>query len=447
MRLAQQFLQPQIAANSNLHESKLMKKLNCNLKILSVLTLGVLSASQAFALSYNGWVTPTYLTYNFTGLNLNNAAGTATSLISTPFSVTFKRTDTDFVSVKIQDVSVPFGRYVSVGLCQTGTVIVNLNGVKYDGKNNTSGLNFGDTLYTKKADNSAGSVATSGPAVDLSFTGGNGAGCSAVYFPSPVCVTDSSQSGCQANDLIYTSSGSAANATGKEGSGYVANATLKVNLLVDLYDSVTLDGTSTGMNVVLVPNVLAVIGDPGAAVHLNVKATASTDAFNGSFLFGADKSLLAGTLSQAGGATGGTPLANICQGGNNVAVTATPNGSVTQQYAHVGSVSTSANSSQGQIQMPTVSSCQSLSSCNSAGVSQISKFIQAAGNNATIKCIADTSATPSMLGYTYTGGTGGTNAGTANSANIVRIVDPKNIFGVCSSSPCYDATVAPGGYY
>ncbi len=193
-----------------------------------------------------------------------------------------------------------------------------------------------------------------------------------------------------------------------------------------------------------VPAILAVAGDPGAAIHITVpqSASGSTVPFNASLLFGADKSLLSATVSQGGAATGGDPLTHSCQGGNNVAITGA---SSNFPFLRLGSVSTTENTNKGQVIFPMVSSCTTVATCNSAGSEQIDNLFQAVGNAVTISCVADSTAAYQTAKYSqnYTGGAGGT-SGTDTTAKIVRIVDPGNIFGVCATSPCVDTAVATG---
>ena len=404
----------------------------------------LLSALPSKAGLFNGWATPTSLTYNFTSMNLNSDSATSATLISTPFSVTFKRTDTDFASTSLANIAVPYGRYVSVGLCSTGVTTVNMNGVKFDGQNNAGGLNLGDVIYTGKADNSVGSIKTTGPAVDLTFTDPY-AGCAVTVFPSPVCVTDTSQTGCKPGDLIYTSTGATTNTQGDGKGVNTAKASFKVNLMLDLYDSVTMDGSSSGLNVTQISNVIPVVGDPGAAIHLT-KHVSLTGTFNASMLFGADKKLLTLFISQIGSGTSGTPLTHSCRGSDLVAITGA---SVNNPYSFLSSVSTTANTNKGQLMAPIANACQTPATCNSVGTEQIDNFIQTAGNNATIQCVADSATAPlatNVFGMPYVGGAGAT-AG-SDTADIVRIVDPGNVFGVCTTSPCFDPVVAGSdGYY
>lgn len=410
------------------------------------LLIGVLAARTAAAVTcYNGWVTPTSMTYNFTSMAIDSAAGGQSTLISTPFSVTFNRTDANFASTTVSNVSVPFGRYTGVNLAYASTVGITLNGVKFDGDGNyncsspPSPISPGATLYTASAANVAGAINTTGPAVALNFA--NPSQAVTGYFPSPICVTDSSQSACQAGDLVFTSSGAAANSKGNGKGMGAAGVSLTINLLVDLYDSVSLDG---GSGLVLnIPNIAVVPGVPGAAVHLTVPQTASggTVPFNASLLFGPDKSLLVAQITQGNGGVGGSPLTHSCQGGNNIAITGA---SSNTPYEQLGAVSTSADSGKGQVLFPVANTCSSVSVCNSNGTEQIDNIFQAVGNNATLQCVADSSSSYQTTNFSasYTGGAGA-GAG-SDQATIVRIVDPNNLFGACASSPCVDTTIASG---
>ncbi len=108
-----------------------------NFKLLSGLVLVLVTtfgSVNAFALCFNGWATPTTIKYNFKGLSANNDEGTAATLIADPFSVTFNRTDGNFGSVAVSDITLPLGRYISLGLTYADSVDVTLDGVIFDGK-------------------------------------------------------------------------------------------------------------------------------------------------------------------------------------------------------------------------------------------------------------------------------------------------------------------------
>ena len=417
-------------------------KLLSGLVLVSATTFG---SVNAFALCFNGWATPTTIKYNFKSLSANNDEGNAATLIADPFSVTFNRTDGNFGSVAVSDITLPIGRYISLGLTYADSIDVTLDGVKFDGKGSynwtaTSPLAALSTISTVSATNSDGAIANTGTAVATAFTGSTGA--VITYFPAPLCVTDASQAGCKAGDLVYTGTGAVDNTKGDgKGKGAIT-ASLKISLLVDLYDGVVIDG---GVGKILgVPAILAVAGDPGAAIHITVpqSASGSTVPFNASLLFGADKALLSATVSQGGAATGGDPLVQSCQGVNNVAITGA---SANFPFLRLGSVSTTENTNKGQVIFPMISSCTTVATCNSSGSEQIDNLFQAVGSAVTISCVADSTAAYQTAKYSqnYTGGAGGT-AGTNTSAKIVRIVDPSNIFGVCATSPCVDTAVATG---
>ncbi len=426
--------------------------MNVFLSISSIVCIfvGSLLSSSSFGVCYNGWATPTKITYNFSSLSANSDQGTAATLISDPFSVTFKRTDTNFANASVSNITLPFGRYVSLGLCFAGSTDVTLDKVKFDGNGSyncsaSAPLTANSTISTVKSVNEDGSIGTSGDAVATSFNGSTG--CSITYLPSPICISDSSQSNCLSGDLVYTGDGSIDNTKGEGKGKGASNVSFKISLLVDLYDGVVIDG---GVGKILgVPPIFAMAGDPGAAIHLSVPQSASggTVPYNASLLFGPDKSLLSATVSQGNGAVGGSPLTHSCQGGNNVAVTGA---SANFPYERLGSVSTSANEKKGQIFFPAVSSCMSPTSCNSAGTIQIDNIFQSVGSEVVLSCISDSAADMQQAKYgkNYTGGAGSPVSGT-DAAKIVRIVDPKNLFETCSTSPCVDTSIATGdgGYY
>jgi hypothetical protein len=420
-------------------------------------TLSLLLQAEGASASpcYNAWATPTSITYNFTSLSASGDSGSYSTLISTPFQVTFKRTDTDFASVPISNIALPFGRYTSVGLCSDGTAAVTLDGVRLDGNgsyncSDSSPLPASATVYTSSAANSPGAITTTGPATALTFVAPWGPGCSDTFFAAPLCVTDDTQQECKAGDVVYTGTGAATNLKGGNGKGTNAvNASFKLSLLVDLYDGVVIDA---GAGMVLdIPAVQPILGDPGAAIHITVpqEQSGNTVPFNASLLFGSDKSLLAARLTQGNGGVGGNPLRHSCQGTNNIAI---PGASASFPFESLGAVSTSANGGLGQVLAPVANVCTSTSTCVSVGTEEIDDLFQAVGESATLQCISDQSPSfqTSNFGVTYVGGTGAvpfSGPGT-DTADIVRIVDPQNLFGVCAKSPCVDLGVAngSGGY-
>lgn len=390
------------------------------------LALAFLFSSQALAISYTGFVTPTSLTYNFSSANLQTVDGSYVSLITDAFSVTFNRSDADFAGLTLKDVTLPFGRYAAISLCQTSSVSAKLDGVTFDGPSGAA-LTYGGTVYTVKTDNSTGTIATSVGSGAVTTTFSNSAGCNSTYFPQPLCVTDDTQTECVEGDIVYTSAGEVANDKGGT-TPDTGKVTLQLFLMVDLYDALAVD-SDTGQ-IAGAPNVLAVVGKPGAAIHLNKSTSSGTT--NVSMLFSSATNLLTVTVGQyPGGTTGYTP--EICTGQSNTAITGAPSGApISSGIVFFNIYDRTANSNKGKSQSPTVGSCMDESSCNSVGVNVFENFLQSVGNNATGLCIADSAATPPYLGYTYTGGSG-SGLSTPATIEIKRIVDPSNLFGICTS--------------
>lgn len=391
------------------------------------LLIPLIISTRAFAISYTGYVTPTSLTYNFSSASLQTVGGSYTALITDAFSATFNRTDADFAGLTLKDVSIPFGRYVAVSICQTSEVAVKFDGVTFDGPNGAA-FNYGAALYTVKTDNSAGTVATSAGSGAVTTTFTNSAGCYSTYFPTPLCVTDTSQAECSEGDTVYTTAGEVANDKGGT-TGDSGKVTLQLHLMVDLFDSIAVD-SGTGQ-VAGAPNIAIVIGKPGAAIHMN-KSTSSGTA-NISMLFSSLSKLLTVTVNQyPGGSSGYMP--ELCGGQSNAYITGAPAGApISTGIVFFNLYDHTANSGKGKSQTPTVSSCMDESNCNSIGVNVLNDFIQPVGSNATALCIADSAATPAYLGYTYTGGAG-SGLSTPATIQIKRIVDPGNIFGTCTGS-------------
>jgi hypothetical protein len=397
--------------------------------ISTLLALSVLAVPfTASAISYTGFVTPSELTYHFSSVQAISDSGSYISLVTDAFSATFKRTDADFAGVELKDISMPFGRYKGVQICQTSEVQVKLNGNTFDGPSGSL-LSHGATLYTVKTDNSTGTIATSAGSGAVTATISNSAGCYSTYLTTPICVTDDSQVECQAGDQVYTASGRVANS--KDSTTPPSGiTTLQIYLMVDLYDSVAID-SGTGQ-IAAAPNVAIVAGKPGAAIHLGKSSSSGTA--NASLLFGPDKKLLTVVVGQyPGGSSGYIP--EICSGQNNPYVTGGPSDApIKTGIVPVGAFDITANSGKGKIQSAAVGSCMDESNCLSQGMNVFQNFLQAVGNQATGLCIADSAATPPYLGYTYPSGSGYTGGNPAQNLDIIRIVDPTNLFGICTAS-------------
>ncbi len=413
----------------------------------------ILGSVSVHAASYTGFATPTSITYHFNGVSLQDASGTNVALVddSSPFTATFQRSDADFAGVTLKEVAVPVGRYISISICQTSQVDILFDGVKFDGPNGTL-FNYQDPLYTVKTDNSTGTISNSAGTGAVTTTMTNSSGCPSSPLPIPVCVTDSSLSGCMKGDVVYTAEGRVKNTLDDVPADVVANVSLKLFLMVDLYDSVAVD-SGTGQ-IAAAPNVQAVVGKPGAAIHMS-KSTSSGTA-NVSMVFADATTMLTTTVSMCpGGAPNGGYIPEICAGQNDANITAAPTGvSVTSGIVFFNIFDPTANSNKGQSQTPTVGSCNTAAECNSVGVNKFSNFIQAVGNNATGICIADSAATPAYLGYTYTGGNGYTGGNSAVNIPIVRVIDPGNIFNICTGSyvnghtgTCSTVNAGTDGYF
>lgn len=161
-------------------------------------------------------------------------------MVSTPFSVTFNRSDADFAAVKLQDMTVPFGRYIYLSACVATTAQITANGVAYHGPSG-SGLTNGTKYYTSSADNSSGNLVSSAPGGGaVATTIAPQPGCIMNYFATPVCVSDSSKSGCKTGDYVFTSEGLMSPAVP---SGQAA-VSFQIHLMLDLFDSVVVDNAT-----------------------------------------------------------------------------------------------------------------------------------------------------------------------------------------------------------
>jgi len=352
-----------------------------------------------------GPVTPTAVTYHFTSVSIVEVDGSYRGLMQKPFTYTFRRADPDFAATPLDDVTIPFGRYTGVGICFENHQEVTLDAVRYEGRSGTL-FQHGDLVSTT----AAGVARAGGTVVESVLSGGPPIQCTSFRFPSPLCIADG-PGDCQPGDQIFSASaidGDAGSATGD----------LILNLLLDLMHSVFVDadtGALQGM-----PMLQITVGAPGAGVHLSRNFDGAVA--DVSVLFGPDRSVLSARVSK-------WPLSaalnGMCVGQSDVMLR--------DGAAHDGPtfISRFDPNGGGALQIPATQACNNASECNSVGVNVIRDLLQPVGASATVRCVADAEADPPYLGYVYHGGPGGDRS--TVTLEISRIVDPGDLFGICSA--------------
>lgn len=367
-----------------------------------------------------GPVTPTTVTYTFNSAGLTTFAGENWGLFQTPVQYTFRKSDPDFANAEIANVTIAYGRYKSVSLCSSNSVSMTIHGETYKGVGGTA-FDQGDLIYA----DSSGVVSTTDPGSAQTFTiGGSGQSCTTTYFRNPLCVTASGTSGCQSGDEIYTAEGKINPNTGEVDMGLGAPVKLQISFLMDMLHGVIVNA-DTGA-VTTVPAVRVTLGKPGAAIHLGRwDASGATDV---SMIFSNDKSLLSAISTEYPG----THSAGFCDGQSSAVVTAVPAGSPLP----TGVVFiTYFDESTGKVAYPTATACPDESNCGLAGFNVFTNVLQQVGSTTNVVCVdSSDAAVPQYLkDFTYAGTPGTGEAGTVSMA-VQRIVDPGNLFGICTAS-------------
>jgi len=416
-------------------------------------------APSAFGSGYTsttGSVTPSELTVTFTSVNLISDSNQYSQVISGTFPVVFKRTDSDMTAVSFGSINVPAGRYIGVSLGMNFTYSVKLNGDRYRGTT-TGSISSGTQLYSVGSDaRAANSISTSGTATTMTNllatgTTNSTSGTTQSYFGTPICVaSDSSSTGTVTGSSSTTAGTSSGGTVCKSGDKVLGtgNAPLpNLYVMMDLYNSVAVDASNMALainNTYPVP----MLGQPGAAIHLQNSNGAEWMA-----IFGSDKSLLATRGFWSSSSTNGAPT-----GGNYVTATAAPSGQSINSY---GPTTISSYDATSDVLKTPMGDCPG-STCTSSGLLTLTGTATTnAGSTITASCSSDATG---ALGYSYTGANcfGHGQAVTVPTYTVVRIVDPNNLFGHCSSSsPGYvtgsgttggtcvtsSASGFPGNYY
>ncbi|MGE0632514.1 MAG: hypothetical protein AB7O96_08910 [Pseudobdellovibrionaceae bacterium] len=394
------------------------------MKINNIFTLLFVFLSFSIVQAQNkGPVTPTTVTYTFNSAQLTTFDDENWGLFQTPINHTFSKSDADFANAEIADITIAYGRYKSVSLCMASLVSMTIDGETYKGQSGTS-FSQGNTIYGQvdgTVDNTdPGSVQT----VTVGTTSGDQS-CTTTYFRVPLCVTSSETTGCEDGDEIYTSEGKIDPATGQVDLESGAAVSLQLSFLMDMLNSVIVNADDG--EVTTAPAVRVTLGKPGAALHLgNWDAGGATDV---SLIFSNDKTLLSVMSTEYPG----SHSPGFCDGQSSAAVTAVPAGSPLP----TGVIFiTHSDDSTGKVAYPSTSACPDASNCTPSGFNVFANVLQEVAQTTTVNCLAssDGSVPQYLKDFTYVGTPGSGEAGGPVTMAIQRIVDPTNLFGICTSS-------------
>ncbi|WPU66566.1 hypothetical protein [Peredibacter starrii] len=386
------------------------------------LALLVFTSMTALA-QEKGPVTPTSVTYTFNSAQLTMFNDDNYGLFRDPIQHTFRKSDPDFGNAEINDVTVGFGRYKSISLCFSTTVSMTFNGEKYNGRDGTN-IDQGDLIYGQ----ANGTVSTVNPGavhpIQL-IMGGQSQWCTSTYFKKPLCVVGPGTNTCEIGDDIYSSEGKININTGELDLGMGAPIKLQISFLMDMLNGVIINA-DTG-EVTTAPAVKIVMGKPGAAIHLGKWDTnGATDV---SMIFSNDKTLLSVMSSEYPG----THSQGFCSGQSNAYVTSVPFASSlpTNSINFI----TYFDDVTGKVAYPNISSCMDENNCNPVGFNLFSDVIQEVSQVASVECVDENDADipPVLLQYGYLSVGSGEVGGPQNLA-VQRIVDPTNLFGICTPS-------------
>lgn len=380
-----------------------------------------LISTTAFA-QEKGPITPTSVTYTFNSAQLTMFDGENYGLFQNPVQHTFRKSDPDFGNAEIKDVTIGYGRYKSISLCFSTTVTMTINGERYNGR---SGLNIdqGDLVYGQ----ANGSVSTTNPGAvhNITFNMGNGSQwCTATYFKNPLCVVGpGGDNECEIGDDIYASEGKINPNTGQLDLGMGAPIKLQISFLMDLLNGVIINADAG--TVTTAPAVKIVMGNPGAAIHLGKwDVNGSTDV---SMIFSNDKTLLSVMSSEYPG----THSSGFCSGQSNAFVTTVPAGSglPTNSINFI----TYFDDVSGKVAYPNISSCVDSNNCNPVGFNVFDDVLQSVAGVASVECVDENHADVPLvlLDYGYLS-VGAGEAGGPQNLTVQRIVDPTNLFGICT---------------
>ena len=195
-------------------------------------------------------------------------------------------------------------------------------------------------------------------------------------------------------------------------------------LVMDLYNSVNIDGVLGALDDHAYTLPILLIGKPGAAIHMTTNGPGAEL----SFIFDAQGVLMAAQSNASGAGsfcTGNGYASDVTAGPSGVTIpTAGPSGHNQMMVSSTDSTGT------GKIRYVAAGPNPSAAG-GQRGIQVVTGWKQPVDQTVTIQCVADSAVTPAGLGFTYPYGTG--SAGAPVTATIVRIIDPANILGTCTS--------------
>jgi hypothetical protein len=460
---------------------------------------GVVSSLATARTSFagNGVITPAKTSMTMTALYFIDMSNQTISAQAPTTTLSFQASTPDFqqlpFAVEIADagapstsmsneITVPEGRFVGLGLAVDNTQRkITLDGnYKYMGSDtNDPNIKSGYYLCTT-------GTATDGTGIMGSATKGN---CTApaeltvksgsssqtvvsgVYFANPVCITtpDRKASVCQSGDTFLDGS---------------IPSNLKVTILFDLYNSITVANTDPNLG----PNQpyklmtgtypFAVLGDPGAAVHLSLDSTLNGDGTPNTtgahsvadvtILMDSTKKLVYTNATVFSDTQCKTPasgcshnnVVGFCAGQSYRDVTSTPSGAAPNPWSdQVSQFDTSTGKVAFEASGYAVHSMMNPDP-NGSGINLIGSIINLVYNKSApppavaVNCVGDDDGASLMswdpafkpyLGYGYTAGKGNPyTAAPGYNPNFTlgKVVDPGNLLGTtgtaCSGSTCGD---------
>lgn len=390
------------------------------MKSIKTIIISLFVITTAFA-QEKGPLTPTSVTYTFNSAQLTLMNGENYGLFQTPVQHTFRKSDPDFGNAELKDVTIAFGRYKSISLCFDTDITLTIDGAVYNGRSG-SNISKGDLVYGQ----ANGTVSTSAPGsvqnlnVSASSDPQN---CTETFFKNPLCVVGPGLNTCELGDEIYSAEGKINPVTGELDLGLGAAVKLQISFLMDMLNGVIINA-DTGA-VTTAPAVKIVLGSPGAAVHLGKwDNDGATDV---SLIFSNDKTLLSVMSSEYPG----THSAGFCDGQSSAYVTTVP--FLSPQPENSINFITFFDEATGEAAYPATAMCPDSSNCSPTGFNIFDNVIQEVASVATVNCVDENSGSvpAELLQYGFTS-VGAGEAGGPQSLAVQRIVDPTNLFGICT---------------
>lgn len=372
-----------------------------------------------------GPVTPSEVTVHVTSVSLQGVDQSFFGLVNQPFDFTFRRRDPDFAGVPLKDAEVQTGRYAAISLCFKNRQEVLFDGTRYDGRDGAL-LHHGDLVYSLGG---AALSAQAGVATPIGVGAGDQQWCSITSFRAPLCIT-SGGGGCQPGDTRIDAQAVAGPDGGSGDGGSGVEASLQINLLLDMYHSVMVDADSGAVQ--SAPSPFVTLGSAGAGIHLAAYDAPSGTAADATLLFSPERELIAAFVSKRPGAGG---MNGLCDGQSTVIASAVPDGGAALPWAGPVFIGLFDDSGTGGLQVPAMGgACRDITDptqCVADSINVFTGLLQEPGHAAAVTCIAPADARPPYLGYQYRHGDHSRGDGSTVQLPIVRVVDPGNLFGVC----------------